>query len=87
MKIDNFIRSILSSLQLEYSELEESCPEILWEIIKNTETFTKKVIKLDRENVAKHAKIYDSQKGCMYEDDDYYIEKNSIINAPNIELL
>lgn len=33
--VETFIRSILGSLQLEYSELEESCPEILAEITED----------------------------------------------------
>ena len=55
--IEQFLRGVLCSLQLEYSELEESCPEILEDVKEQTESFIRKAIEEDRINIAEHAEI------------------------------
>ena len=46
--------------------------------------YAQEAIKADRENVYKHADVY-FDEGTNLE--NVHVDKNSIINAPNIELL
>ena len=50
--------------------------------------YAREAIKADRENVVKHAKLYD--EGFWVEGEcypNYKLDENSILNAPQIELL
>ena len=117
--IEHFLRSICGTLNWNYSELKESCPELIQEATEATKSLIREAIKADRINVAKHALVeftpfdeesWDGQKSITLkeivevysdgEDEDWGfkqlqerdgfqidIDENSILHAPEIELL
>ena len=103
--IKQFLISIFSEANWDYSELQDSCPELIGEIEKETREFIQEAIKQDRINVAEHALVDPlNHDGYSYgatetqyidpiEGNDYFpfggsviVNKDSILNAPNITL-
>jgi hypothetical protein len=100
--IEKFLRDLCGTLNWDYSELEEICPELIKEATEDTKSFIQEIIKMDRINVANHAKIErisDSHPGEIFDAEgnqlcisnkwagEYIrLNKESIINSPEIEL-
>lgn len=89
--LNEFTVQLLESCKIDTGALDDNDPEFIPYIADEIKKYIQEVIKLDRINIAEHTKV---RKGGSYKTNEgyltsnsIYVDKESIINAPQIELL
>lgn len=82
---DNFLHEIFGIANWEFGEFEQSFPEEAEHAKDLLKSYVREAIKADRENVAKNAKTTPGNPRDF--EFTLVVDKDSIINAPEIELL
>lgn len=82
--VEQFLYNIFGDAEWSFGEFQEVNPEAAKDIVEQTKSFIQEAIKADRINLLKHVKTtYQEYRGEINTE----VVDDSIINAPNIELL